>query len=179
MAKSTKAKRARNAVGSAADNPYLKRIMEDEDLRESVRDAFESARDAYERLSSNGSVIDTAIDDKKVHKDLKATAENLREASDPSPGPEEGAPLGPAARDRARGRGARAGAQRGPAQGGARPALRRRGGVRVHLDHHPGPRTGCRRRLGARPYRTALPCADRGSMIRVRPGVACDNGQPS
>ncbi len=81
MAKSTKAKRARNAVGSAADNPYLKRIMEDEDLRESVRDAFESARDAYERLSSNGSVIDTAIDDKKVHKDLKATAENLREAS--------------------------------------------------------------------------------------------------
>ena len=81
MAKSTKASRARNAVGSAADNPYLKRIMEDEDLRESVRDAFESARDAYERLSSNGSVIDTAIDDKKVHKDLKATAENLREAS--------------------------------------------------------------------------------------------------
>ena len=47
MAKSTKAKRARNAVGSAADNPYLRRLMEDEDLRESVRDAFESARDAY------------------------------------------------------------------------------------------------------------------------------------
>ena len=81
MPKSTKAIRARNAVGSAADNPYLKRIMEDEDLRESVKDAFESARDAYERLSSNGNVIDTAIDDKKVHKDLKATAENLREAS--------------------------------------------------------------------------------------------------
>jgi hypothetical protein len=81
MAKSTKAKRARTAVGSAADNPYLKRIMEDEDLRDSVRDAFEAARDAYERLSSNGSVIDTAIDDKKVHKDLKETAENLRDAS--------------------------------------------------------------------------------------------------
>src|SRR5688572_25954735 len=81
MAKSTKATRARKAVGSAADNPYLRRLMEDEELRDSVRDAFEAARDAYERLSSNGSVIDTAIDDKKVHKDIKEAAENLREAS--------------------------------------------------------------------------------------------------
>jgi hypothetical protein len=81
MAKSTKAKRARDVVGSAADNQYLQRLMEDEDLRDSVRDAFEAARDAYQRLSSNGSVIDTAIDDKKLHKDLKETAESLRDAS--------------------------------------------------------------------------------------------------
>jgi len=81
MAKSSKATRARSAVGSAADNQYLRRLMEDEDLRDSVRDAFEAARDAYDRLSSNGSVIDTAIDDKRLHKDLKETAENLRDAS--------------------------------------------------------------------------------------------------
>jgi hypothetical protein len=81
MAKSTKAKRARDVVGTAADNPYLRRLMEDEDLRDSVRDAIDAARDAYGRLSSNGSVIDTAIDDKKLHKDLKQTAENLRDAS--------------------------------------------------------------------------------------------------
>ena len=81
MAKSTKAERARDVVGSAADNQYLRRLMEDEDLRDSVRDAFEAARDAYDRLSSNGSVIDTAIDDKKLHKNLKETAESLRDAS--------------------------------------------------------------------------------------------------
>ena len=81
MAKSTKGTRARKAVGSAADNPYLRRLMEDEELRDSVRDAFEAARDAYARLSSNGNVIDTAIDDKKLHRDLKDTAENLRDAS--------------------------------------------------------------------------------------------------
>ncbi len=81
MAKSTKATRARKVVGSAADNEYLRRLMEDEELRDSVRDAFEAARDAYARLSSNGSVIDTAIDDKKLHKDVKEAAENLREAS--------------------------------------------------------------------------------------------------
>ena len=81
MAKSTKTRRARDAVGAAGNNPYLRRMIEDEDLRDSVRDAFDAARDAYVRLSSNGSVIDTAIDDKKVHKDLKTAAENLRDAS--------------------------------------------------------------------------------------------------
>ena len=80
MAKS-KAKRARSAVGTVTDNDYVKRLVEDEDLRDSIRDAFEAARDAYERLSSNGSMIDAAIDDKKVHKDVKEAAENLREAT--------------------------------------------------------------------------------------------------
>jgi hypothetical protein len=80
MAKS-KAKRARSAVGTVTDNDYVKRLVEDEDLRDSIRDAFEAARDAYERLSSNGNVFDTAIDDKKVHKDVKEAAENLREAT--------------------------------------------------------------------------------------------------
>ena len=88
MAK-TKATRARRAVGSAADNPYLRRIMEDEELRDSVRDAFEAARDAYDRLSSNGNVVDTAIDDKKLHRDLKTAAENMREASHRLRGQEE------------------------------------------------------------------------------------------
>ena len=84
MAKSTtkKARRAKNAVGSAADNAYLRRVMEDEDLRDSFKTAVDAARDAYDRLSSNGSPINTAIDDKKVHKDLKVAAENLRDVSD-------------------------------------------------------------------------------------------------
>jgi hypothetical protein len=81
MAKSTRAQRARDVVGSAGDNPYLRRLMEDEELRESFRNAFDAAKDAYERLSRNGNAIDTAIDDKKVHKDLKQAAESLREAS--------------------------------------------------------------------------------------------------
>jgi len=94
MAKSTKAQRARSAVGTAGQNPYLRRLVEDEDLRNSVRDAFEAARDAYERFSKNGSVIDTAIDDKKVHKDLKVAAENLRTASQKLRGEEKKRRLG-------------------------------------------------------------------------------------
>ena len=83
MAKSTRAQRARDAVGSAGNNPYLRRLIEDEDLRESLRTAVDAARDAYDRMSSNGNgPINTAIDDKKVHKDLKLAAENLRDASE-------------------------------------------------------------------------------------------------
>ena len=90
MAKSTsRAQRARSAAASAGSNPYLKRIVEDEDLRDSVVTAFEAARDAYDRLSSNGSVVDTAIDDKKLHKDLKTAAENMREATQRLKGEEE------------------------------------------------------------------------------------------
>ena len=82
MAKSTRAK-ARTAAASAGSNPYLRRMIEDEDLRDSVKTAFDAARDAYERLSSNGKgPINTAIDDKKVHGDIKVAAESLREASE-------------------------------------------------------------------------------------------------
>ena len=90
MAKSTtKAQRARNAAMSAGSNPYLRRVVEDEDLRDSVVTAFDAAKDAYERLSSNGSIVDTAIDDKKLHADLKTAAENMREASQRLRGEEE------------------------------------------------------------------------------------------
>ena len=81
MAKNSRTSRARSAASAASSNPYLRRIVDDEDLRDSVVTAFDAARDAYDRLSSNGSVVDTAIDDKKVHKDIKEAAENLREAS--------------------------------------------------------------------------------------------------
>ncbi len=95
MAKSTsKARRARNVAASAGSNPYLKRIVEDEELRDSVVVAFEAARDAYDRLSSNGSVIDTAIDDKKLHKDLRTAAENMREATHRLKGEEKKSRLG-------------------------------------------------------------------------------------
>jgi len=90
MAKSsTSAQRARNAARTAGSNPYLRRVVEDEELRASVVTAFDAAKQAYERLSSNGNVIDTAIDDKKLHGELKTAAENLREASQRLRGEEE------------------------------------------------------------------------------------------
>jgi hypothetical protein len=82
MARSTRTQRARSAVGSAGANPYLRRLVEDEELRDSIREAFDAARDAYERMSNSNGPVNAVIDDKKVHKDLKVAAESLREASD-------------------------------------------------------------------------------------------------
>ena len=81
--------------------------------------------------------IDTAIDDKKLHAELKTAAENLREASQRLRGEEQ--------KKRRWGRlllFAIAAAvlalvlSEGLRKSGPRHTLRRRGGVRVHLDHH-------------------------------------------
>ena len=41
------------AAGKAVrDNPYVQRLVDDEELRESLRMAFESARKAYGRMSN-------------------------------------------------------------------------------------------------------------------------------
>ena len=53
MAKKNKAAKAAGAAAAARDdNPYVQRVIEDEELRDNVRVAFESARDAYGRLSN-------------------------------------------------------------------------------------------------------------------------------
>jgi hypothetical protein len=84
MAKSsTKAQQAWEAGRSAGSNPYVRRLMEDEDLRDNLRDAYEALRHAYSRVSNGkGPSAKSLMDDKKVHKDLKTAAESLREASD-------------------------------------------------------------------------------------------------
>src|SRR5689334_744658 len=69
-----------SAVTAAKDNPYVQRIVEDDELRDNVRVAFESAKSAYERLSNGKAPTKQLMDDKKLHKDLKDAAEALRDA---------------------------------------------------------------------------------------------------
>jgi hypothetical protein len=58
----------------------VRRALEDEDLRDNVRVAFEAARDAYNRLSTGKKPAKALMDDKKVQKDLRKSAEALRDA---------------------------------------------------------------------------------------------------
>lgn len=54
------------AAGKAArDNPYVARLIEDEDLRENLRTAYDSARKAYERMSNGKGPAKAVMDDKK------------------------------------------------------------------------------------------------------------------
>lgn len=75
--------KATDLYAAARGNPYVRRLIEDEDLRDNLRDALESARGAYGRASGNGKgTVKALTSDRKVQKDLRKAAENLREASE-------------------------------------------------------------------------------------------------
>ncbi len=81
-AKSTRADKARQAAQSAGSNPYVRRLIEDQELRDSVKDAFDAARHAYKRMSNGKGPVQAVTEDKKVQSDLRTAAESLRDASD-------------------------------------------------------------------------------------------------
>jgi hypothetical protein len=77
-ARSKQAKKAASAA-AATTSPWVQRIVQDDELRDNFRVAFEAAKDAYERLSDGKSPKDL-VDDKKLQKDLKQAAGALKEA---------------------------------------------------------------------------------------------------
>ena len=81
MGTQSRSARAGEAARSVASNPYVRRLIEDEELRENIRDAFEAARGAFQRMNGRGPAK-AILDDKKVQRDLQQAAESLKEASD-------------------------------------------------------------------------------------------------
>jgi len=82
MSKTTTA-RAGDIYETARENPYVQRLIEDEELRDSLKDAFEAAKNAYSRATGNGkSTVQAVTGDKKVQKEMRKAAENLQEASE-------------------------------------------------------------------------------------------------
>ena len=79
--KAAKAGAGAYAAGRAVrSNQYVQRLMEDEELRENLRNAFTSARNAYGRINGKGPA--KAFDDKKTQRELKDAATSLKEATD-------------------------------------------------------------------------------------------------
>jgi hypothetical protein len=77
MAAKNQADKARKvAVGAS---PYVQRVVEDAELRENFKLAFDNAKAAYGRMT-NGKPAAKVLDDKKLHKELKQAAEALRDA---------------------------------------------------------------------------------------------------
>jgi hypothetical protein len=81
MSAKKKAAKAQKAAVKARYNPYVQRIVDDEDLRDNIVQAYESSRDAFGRLSNGKSPSKQIFDDKKLQKDLKQAAESIRDAS--------------------------------------------------------------------------------------------------
>ncbi|HLL86776.1 MAG TPA: hypothetical protein VK387_05655 [Thermoleophilaceae bacterium] len=70
------------AAGKAVrNNPYIERLVEDDDLRDNLRTAFESSRKAYERIA-DGRGPGAIVDDKRTQRDLREAAGALRDAAD-------------------------------------------------------------------------------------------------
>ena len=79
------AKAGAGAIGAAQaarSNPYVQRLVDDDELRTNLRTAFESAKKAYERMSNGKGPAKALLDDKKTKKELKEAATSLRDAAD-------------------------------------------------------------------------------------------------
>ncbi|MGZ5312675.1 MAG: hypothetical protein ACXWEA_00545 [Solirubrobacterales bacterium] len=76
-----RAKKATEAAQSFGSNPYVRRLIEDEELRDNIKSAFEAARSAYTRMSNGNGPGAALIDDNRVQRDLREAAESLRDAS--------------------------------------------------------------------------------------------------
>ena len=79
--------KTKDKVSDAATTvkPYVDRALHDEDLRENVRNAYESARSIYNELIGGRRVTGIAArvaTDKDLQNELKAVVAELREAAD-------------------------------------------------------------------------------------------------
>jgi hypothetical protein len=65
--------------------PYIERAFKDEELRDNVRNAFESAREVYNELIGGRGAIPVATrvaTDKEIQEHLREALDELREAAD-------------------------------------------------------------------------------------------------
>jgi hypothetical protein len=62
-------------------NPYIQRLIEDAELRDNVRTAVDSGKNAINRLSNAKAPQKALIDDKKLQNELRSAAEAVRDAA--------------------------------------------------------------------------------------------------
>lgn len=76
---------AKDRIGKASeallDNEYVKRLIEDEELRDSLLAAYGAARNAYGRVSNGKPLTKALMEDRKLKRELLEAAGALREAS--------------------------------------------------------------------------------------------------
>jgi hypothetical protein len=81
MAAKSKAAKAGSAALAIKGSPYVQRLIQDEDLRDNLKTAFESTRTAVDRLSNGKTPSKVILDDKKFQKELQNASEALRDAT--------------------------------------------------------------------------------------------------
>lgn len=75
--------KAGQAFATARDNQYVRRLIEDEELRASLIAAGLAGRKAIQRIqSSRGSTVEAVTHDRRVKRELQSAADSLREAAE-------------------------------------------------------------------------------------------------
>jgi hypothetical protein len=69
------------AARKAQSNQYLKRLIEDEDLRGNLLTAYGAARGVYGRMNNGKPASKVLFEDKKLQRELRDAANALRDAS--------------------------------------------------------------------------------------------------
>lgn len=76
---------AKDRIGKASEavrgSDYLKRLIEDQQLRDNLLAAYVAGRSAYGRVSNGKPASKALLEDSKLHKDLSEAASALRDAS--------------------------------------------------------------------------------------------------
>jgi hypothetical protein len=76
---------AKDTIGKASEavrsSDYLKRLIEDEQLRENLLAAYGAARGAYGRMSNGKPAGKALLEDRKLQRELVEAAHALKEAS--------------------------------------------------------------------------------------------------
>src|SRR3712207_4666689 len=81
MAAKRKAASAGAALWTLKESPAVRRLIEDEDLRANIAQAYASSRAAYGRISNGKAPTKQIFDDKKLQRDLSKAATSFRDAS--------------------------------------------------------------------------------------------------
>ncbi|HEX2015190.1 MAG TPA: hypothetical protein VGN69_00735, partial [Solirubrobacteraceae bacterium] len=75
-----RAAKAQNAARAARSNPYIKTLIDDDDVRNNIRSAYQSARSAYGRMNNGKAPGKALLEDKKLQKQLRQAAQSLSDA---------------------------------------------------------------------------------------------------
>src|SRR5215210_6349522 len=67
-------------VQELMDHPYVKRALEDPEVRENAKAAYDAAQSAYDRLRKEGNPAAAVFDDKKLRKELRTTGKSIAAA---------------------------------------------------------------------------------------------------
>jgi hypothetical protein len=81
MAAKDRIGKAGEAALAAQRNQYVRRLVEDEQLRSNLMAAYGAARSAYGRMSNGKPATRALFEDKKLQRELKEAVDALRDAS--------------------------------------------------------------------------------------------------